>query len=59
MAQASTDAPRDLAGMFRWRRDKEAWVCDDHYLVKLNAKWRQIGRLAKGPASLRNAENHN
>lgn len=31
----------------------------DHELRQIHVKWRSVGRLAKQPASLRNAESHN
>lgn len=59
MAQRSSDAPQNFEEMLRWREQKNAYTCDDHYLRLLDRKWRSIGRQARGPAALRNAENHN
>lgn len=59
MAQRSTDAPQNYQELLAWREQKNAYICDDNYLYRLDRKWRSIGRQARGPASLRNAEGHN
>lgn len=53
--QRSSDAPQNLREFQQWRADKGAWVCDDHYLTQVDRKWKTLGKLAKQPASLRNA----
>lgn len=54
-AQRSSDAPQNLQEFQRWRTDKGAWTCDDRYLEQVDRKWKMLGKLAKQPASLRNA----
>lgn len=53
--QRSSDAPQNLQEFQRWRADKGAWACDDHYLTQMDRKWKTLGKLVKQPASLRNA----
>lgn len=53
--QRSSDAPQNLREFHQWREDKKAWVCDDRYLEQVDRKWKTLGRLAKQPASMRNA----
>lgn len=55
MATRSSDAPQNLREFEQWRRDKQAWNCDDHYLRQVDKKWRRLGAMAAQPASLRNA----
>jgi hypothetical protein len=50
--QRSSDAPQNLAEFERWRTEKNAYICDDHYLREVDRRWRMIGRLARQPASL-------
>jgi hypothetical protein len=54
-----SEAPQNLAEFLRWRKDKEAWACDEWYLAQIDRKWRMIGRLARDPGALRGIENHN
>ncbi len=53
MTKKISDAPANLAQFHQWRREKNAHVCDDHYLDQVNRKWSRIGKLAAQPASLR------
>lgn len=53
-AQRSSDAPQNLVEFHRWRKDKNAWNCDDHYLEQVDPKWSRLGKLVAQPASLRN-----
>jgi hypothetical protein len=46
-----SDAPQNLGQFVRWRGQKQAFNCDDHYLSQVNRKWRTLGRLARQPAS--------
>jgi len=46
-----SDAPQNMGQFVRWRGEKGAHVCDDHYLWQVNRKWRMLGRLAAAPAS--------
>lgn len=52
-SQRSSDAPQNLVEFERWRREKSAYMCDDHYLLQVDRKWRSLGKLAAQPASLR------
>lgn len=47
-----------------WQRSLEynrahGFPYSEHELRRMHVKWRSVGRIAKQPASLRNAENHN
>lgn len=59
MPTQHSDAPQNLGDLHRWRKQKEAYVLDDHYLDQINRKWRTIGKLAQDPCALRGIEDHN
>ena len=58
MKDRKSDAPGNLAELIVWRTQKNAHICDDHYLRQIDRKWRSLGRQAKQPASLRGNPMH-
>lgn len=60
--QQGADGSRNLGELRRWAQKKDTATSGaplpDYYLDMVNRRWRMLGRLARQPASLRNAEHH-
>lgn len=54
MAQMS-DAPQNMQQFRVWNSTKGQGVLKDWELEAIDRKWRSLGKIAKQPASMRNA----